>query len=251
MIRKLPEVDFLSRDRQILDGAMPLWFSMQSSAGFLDRTEPDFQTRQFVSRLDVNPELSTAFHWAGFSLLPSFGDSRDRIRIQPGERRAERAEHFAQRARSQCHPDSAVAGADLQSAQMAGRRKAEARYRAAGGIPFVDGINNFNRIIRFDENDLLTNTNQVTLSVANRLFVKDKDGNVNEVLSWELSQARYFDPTFGGAVIPGQRNVIVKFAWSWTASRFWTARATTRRWSRPCAFSTSSALNGEWTTIRC
>jgi LPS-assembly protein len=48
----------------------------------------------------------------------------------------------------------------------------------------------------------------VTLSIANRLFVKDKDGNVNEVLSWEVSQARYFDPTFGGAVVPGQRNVI-------------------------------------------
>jgi LPS-assembly protein len=55
---------------------------------------------------------------------------------------------------------------------------------------------------------LLSNTNQVTLSIANRLFVKDKDGNVSEVLSWEVSQARYFDPTFGGAVIPGQRNVV-------------------------------------------
>ena len=73
---------------------------------------------------------------------------------------------------------------------------------------FVDGVNDFNRIIRFDENDLVSNTNQVTLSIANRLFVKDKDGNVNEVLSWEVSQARYFDPTFGGAAVPGQRNVV-------------------------------------------
>ena len=31
---------------------------------------------------------------------------------------------------------------------------------------------------------------------------------MNEVLSWELSQARYFDPTFGGAVVAGQRNIV-------------------------------------------
>lgn len=49
---------------------------------------------------------------------------------------------------------------------------------------------------------------EVTLSITNRLFVKNKDGNVTEVLSWNLSQARYFDPTFGGAVIAGQRNVV-------------------------------------------
>ena len=54
----------------------------------------------------------------------------------------------------------------------------------------------------------MNDTNQVTLSLTNRLFVKDKNGNVNEVMSWEVAQSRYFDPTFGGAVIPGQRNVI-------------------------------------------
>jgi len=73
---------------------------------------------------------------------------------------------------------------------------------------YVGGINNFDRIIHFDENDLVSDTNQVTLSLTNRFYVKDKDGNVNEVLSWEVSQARYFDPTFGGAVVPGQRNVV-------------------------------------------
>jgi LPS-assembly protein len=73
---------------------------------------------------------------------------------------------------------------------------------------FVDGIDNFNRIIRFDETDVMSNTNQVTLSIANRLFVKDKSGNVNEELSWVVAQSRYFDPTFGGAVVAGQRNVV-------------------------------------------
>ena len=33
---------------------------------------------------------------------------------------------------------------------------------------FVDGITNFNDIIRFDENDLMNDTDQVTFSLTNR-----------------------------------------------------------------------------------
>ena len=39
--------------------------------------------------------------------------------------------------------------------------------------------------------------------------MKDKNGNVSELLSWQVLQRRYFDPTFGGAVMPGQRNVFL------------------------------------------
>ena len=49
IIKKLPEAEFLSRDRQILGGVLPVWFSFTSSAGFLDRTQPEFQTPTFVS----------------------------------------------------------------------------------------------------------------------------------------------------------------------------------------------------------
>src|SRR5205085_1564717 len=65
----------------------------------------------------------------------------------------------------------------------------------------------FNRIIRFDETELLSNTTEIELSLTNRLYAKNKD-SVAEVLSWQVWQRRYFDPTFGGAVIPGQRNVV-------------------------------------------
>ena len=71
VIKKLPEAEFLSRDRQILGGVVPVWFSLNSSAGFLDRTQPEFQTPTFVSRLDVYPEVTTAFHFAGFNLTAS------------------------------------------------------------------------------------------------------------------------------------------------------------------------------------
>ncbi len=94
------------------------------------------------------------------------------------------------------------------SPKWLGGEKVKHVIEARARYDFVDGIDDFNRIIRFDETDVMSDTNQVTLSIANRLFVKDKSGNVNEVLSWEVAQSRYFDPTFGGAVIPGQRNVV-------------------------------------------
>jgi LPS-assembly protein len=73
---------------------------------------------------------------------------------------------------------------------------------------YVTGINDFQRIIRFDELELMTNTNEVEVSLTNRWYVKDAAGNVDEFASWQLLHRRYFDPTFGGAVRPDYRNVI-------------------------------------------
>jgi LPS-assembly protein len=74
---------------------------------------------------------------------------------------------------------------------------------------YVTGIGqDFNKIIHFDEKDLLSNTNEVVYSLTNRIYAK-RGKDVTEIFSWQLSQARYFDPTFGGAVIDGQRNVVL------------------------------------------
>jgi LPS-assembly protein len=72
----------------------------------------------------------------------------------------------------------------------------------------VAGINNFGNIIRFDDTDILSDTNQVEFSVTNRLMTKDKNGTVTDFLTWQLAYERYFDPTFGGAIVPLQRNVV-------------------------------------------
>jgi len=208
IIKKLPEANFLSRDRQILGGVVPVWFSFNSSAGFLDRTQPEFQTPTFVSRLDVYPEVTTAFHFAGFSLTASgsiretdYGDSIvNSVIIDKGILRSARelAVHLIPPAFERI----------FQSPKWLGGEKVKHVIEPRIDYKLVGGINDFNNLIRFDENDLMNNTNQVTLSLTNRLFVKDKNGNVSEVMSWEVAQSRYFDPTFGGAVIPGQRNVL-------------------------------------------
>lgn len=208
VIRKLPEVEFLSRDRQILGGPVPVWFSLQSSAGFLDRTQPDFQTRQFVDRLDVYPQLTTALHFAGFSLAPSFAarETNYGSSIQHGVLSGTDLLRSSREVRIELIPPALAR--IYKSPKWLGGEKVKHVIEPRAEWVFVDGIRDFNKIIRFDENDLMTDTNELRLSVANRLFVKNKDGNVNEVLTWEVWQSRYFDPTFGGAVLPGQRNVI-------------------------------------------
>jgi LPS-assembly protein len=60
----------------------------------------------------------------------------------------------------------------------------------------------------FDDRDIMVNTQDVTVSVTQRILSKrDKDGDVRELVSWEIGERYYLDPTFGGALVPGQRNV--------------------------------------------
>ena len=116
---------------------------------------------------------------------------------------------------------------------------------------YVTGISNFDDILRFDATDVLTNTNEVEYSLVNRIYAKHLDPNVKdcdlqgmstltiggvpqvgavpweappspdaqpcasgprEILSWEVGQKYFFDPTFGNALLPGQRNVFATTA---------------------------------------
>jgi len=110
---------------------------------------------------------------------------------------------------------------------------------------YQTGISNFADIIRFDYRDILADTNEVEYGVINRLYAKksrssakcyhnpqylgimgsgsgteqwtlakekqgycdDKQGAAKEIVTWELAQKYFFDPTFGGAVVNGARNV--------------------------------------------
>ena len=106
---------------------------------------------------------------------------------------------------------------------------------------YVTGVNNFANILRFDAADVLTNTNEIEYSLVNRLYAKHLDPNVKdcdlqgmstltiggvpqvgavpwelppnpdaqpcasgprEILSWEVGQKYFFDPTFGNALNP-------------------------------------------------
>lgn len=72
---------------------------------------------------------------------------------------------------------------------------------------YVEGVNQFDRIVLFDEDETLTDTNDLVYSVTQRLFHRGGSGQANEWVTWKVAQAYYFDPTFGGALVPGTRNV--------------------------------------------
>ncbi len=206
LIRKLPEVSFQVRDRKVNDRVLPLWFSMESTVSMLSRSQPLFQTRQFVDRLDFAPRVMTAIRWKGFQLMPSFsvegthwgesqsgghisGDNINRMTrevfvdlITPSFERTFRKKTFL-------------------GEQLKHVIEPRATFR------HVSGVADFDRFIRFDTTELLTNTTEAEVSLTQRFFAKRK-GDVREVLTWELWQRRYFDPNLGGAVVDGRRNVV-------------------------------------------
>jgi LPS-assembly protein len=99
---------------------------------------------------------------------------------------------------------------------------------------YVTGINNFLNVLRFDDIDVASNTNELEYGVTQRLFLRpvrsrpctpeetkaDSRSSRNagkesvnvpcgnrEWISWRLAQKRFFDPTFGGAIQDGRRNI--------------------------------------------
>jgi LPS-assembly protein len=220
-IRKLPEAQFSSRDHELFTiGGLPVWYSFESSSGLLFRSEPffdasnnlisRFQTSALTNRTRLAPQLTTAIHLGDFHLVPSLGfdESLYSESQQPylGNYRTIGTDIV----RSERNFSLDLIFPTLERVYnhksfLGDKLKHVIEPRVT--YKYVTGIGtDFNRFIRFDEDDLAANTNQVEISLANRFYAKKGD-NVREVFSWELAQDRYFDPTFGGALLAGQRNV--------------------------------------------
>jgi LPS-assembly protein len=220
-IRKLPEVQLSSRDHDLVTVAgLPLWFSFESSAGLLFRSEPffdannnlidRFQTSAYTNRSRLAPHLTTAFHLGDFHLVPSVGFEETLY--------SESQQPYLGNYRA-LGTDIVRSARDFSldlvfpTLERVYNRKSFLGDKLKHVIEprvtykYVTGIGtDFNRFIRFDENDLRSNTNEVEIALANRFYAK-KGNTVREVFTWELAQKRYFDPTFGGALVSGQRNV--------------------------------------------
>src|SRR2546421_3352184 len=89
----------------------------------------------------------------------------------------------------------------------------------------IAGIDNFARIIRFDYLDAIADTNEIEYGVSNRFFARRFTETVGkkgaraarekksslavqpyEALTITIRGKYFFDPYFGGALVPGQRN---------------------------------------------
>jgi LPS-assembly protein len=212
-IRKLPEVSFSEREHELKVFDQPFYVSFDSMGGLLERTQAEFQTRNFVSRLDVGPQISTAFHWGDIQIVPTFGIRETYygssfLENQPYNVPVATGPSVLRSARSVSVDLLLPSLAKVFNAPKWMGEKAKHVIEPRITYKDVSGITNFGRLIRFDETELLSNTNQVEFSLTNRLFTKDKNGTVKELVSWQLRYDRYFDPSFGGAILPNVRNVI-------------------------------------------
>ena len=226
-ILHLPTLRFDSLDRPL--GPTPLYWSLASSLSYLGRAEPDFHARN-VGRIDIYPHLSLPLVGGGWSLVPEFAlrgtfysGSQD-----PDLTGANGGTPYI--SHDPLHRMDVEASVDLRPPAMErdftlSRWNRELRHVIEPEIAyrFVGGIGSAARnVLLVDSTDIATDTNQVGFSLTQRFYLKPLDAGAcdeaapqkpvgcatpREWASWQIAQLFYVDPNFGGALIPGRRNV--------------------------------------------
>jgi LPS-assembly protein len=257
-----PSLDTSSTDHSF--GNWPLYWSFDESATGLSRSEPSqcstigsvqsctspFSTN-LVGRFDLNPGISMPLLFHGWSLRPAItlhesyytqrliGESGD----DPGTAEDKAINRQALETAIELRPPPLERIFDKEFMGRKWKHVIEPRvtYR------YVTGVNNFQNILKFDERDILADTNEVQYGFVTRLYAKRTSGepedcatvmkalivggavpetgipwqhanplanapcepgpSSREVVTWEVAQKYYLDPNFGGALITGQRNV--------------------------------------------
>jgi LPS-assembly protein len=266
-----PGVEVSSVDQQLWN--TPFHGTFDADAEGLSRSEPGFRTAPLMGRFDLNPALALPRLFHGWAFRPELS-LRETIYTQ------------------QLNPTSStdltqdtVFSNTLNRKSLEG--SVEVRPPAIDRVfdrevfgrkwkhvveprvvyDYVTGVGNFDRILRFDERDILSDTNEVEYAVVNHLYAKraspkeekcppegmpalivggppapshipwerggplsqpnslqpnpqesssqqsglqrrcPKQPDTREIVSWELAQKYFLDPTFGGALVPGRSNV--------------------------------------------
>src|ERR1700733_6559667 len=215
-----------------------------------------FRTANLLGRFDLNPEIALPLLFRGWSLRPELtlhetyytqrlvGESGE----NPGTAVSDATNRQALETAVELRPPALERIFDKEFMRRKWKHVIEPRvtYR------YVTGVNNFQNIVKFDERDILTDTNEVEYGFVTRLYAKRTSGkpadcdnimraltvggaipestipwqhvnplanapcqpgpSAREIVTWELAQKYFLDPTFGGALIPGQRNVFTTTA---------------------------------------
>lgn len=243
-IRQLPSVTFEKRPTLLeMFKKLPVYFSFDSSIEGVSRKETVEDLNAFlaegvqdpvitpsiVQRLDFRPEASVPFEFDGWTATAT-GSVRGTFYSNSLE---ERTRSVASRNLMRGYAEFSL---DLRPPALARnfkRKDGSLRFRHTIEPYFVyrkiSGINEFERVIRFDQTDAIADTNEMEFGVTNRFFQRRSTETVTgrvregalqtndrserpldpqpyEALSITIRQKYFFDPTFGGALIPGRRN---------------------------------------------
>lgn len=241
-----PSVDLATTEHKL--GTTDLQWSVESSVAGLKRVQPNFATAGLTSRFDLYPELALPLSADGWRFRPSIGVREtiySRSRVTPY-----------------------TPGVPMESGQAVNRADVELGFEARPPViertfdsklveklfgsevkhtvepevtyHYVTGVGtDFLKVLRFDDVDVVSNTNELEYGATQRLFVRkpknkpcktpDADAEQyseqygdadmgggeppstgcggRELISWRLTQKYFFDSSFGGAVIDGRRNI--------------------------------------------
>jgi LPS-assembly protein len=228
----LPNLRYDVLDRPLR--ASPFYWGLGSSLDYLSRSEPDFHARN-VGRFDFYPHLSVPFSAAGWSVVPEVA-MRDTF--YTGSQTPDLTETLggtptishASLNRSDVEAAVDIRPPALERDFTLGKWDRELRHVVEPELSyrFVAGIGAQARnVLLVDTDDIATDTNEVGLSLMQRFYVRptstatspqpcpetDKEpsgdcpAKPREWASWQIAQKFFFDPNFGGALIPGRRNV--------------------------------------------
>jgi LPS-assembly protein len=206
-LRNVPEARFASVEQAPWRN-LAIYFSFDSSIGALHRQDEILNTPATVQRTEIAPKVTVPLHFGPWLNVTATGavrttrygaslDTAGNLSTQPITRndgeftlelRPPTLEKYFDRPKSKRKYKHTI--------------EPEVIYR------YVTGINDFERFIRFDSDATLSNTNEVEYGVTQRFYVKNGDAQPLEFLTWSVVQKHYFDPTFGGAILDGTRNVL-------------------------------------------
>jgi LPS-assembly protein len=234
-------------------GNSPFYWWFDSSAGFLNRSEPGFHSRN-VGRLDIHPHISLPISAAGWNFIPE-GSIRDtyytisQIPDLTGANGGVPAISHDPLNRSDLEGSFDIRPPALERdfnlpfwhRQLRHVIEPEITYQFVGGIGAQA-----RKVLLFDTTDIATNTNQVSYSLTQHFYLRPTGahacamdetssaaaaqaeasdeaetgefepapasstgcaGQGREWATWQIRQDFYINPTFGGALIPGRRNV--------------------------------------------
>jgi LPS-assembly protein len=210
-LRNAPEARFGSVE-QAPWRRVPVYFGFDAFAGAVNRSDETIETPDFVERYEFAPRVTVPVHfgpWLGVTTSAAFratryGDSVNSAGLVSGASIARHTGEFTVDLR----PPALERFFDRASLKKdKSRRRYKHTIEPAFTYRYVTGVNNFAGFIRFDSNATITGTNEIQYGFTQRLFLKEGDDQPQELLSWSIFQKHYFDPTFGGAIVNGQRNV--------------------------------------------
>jgi len=277
-----PSVDASSVDHSL--GRSPFVWSFDASMTGLARSEPGFRTGNLLVRFDFNPEISLPLRFHGWSLRPALTlhETFYNERFVNGLAVTDPTNRQALETSVELRPPAVEKVFDGEFLGRKWKHVIEPRavYRFVTGVNDFANVLHFDeRDILSNTHEV--EYGFVTRLYAKRLSSKEDEDcerpmtgiavgsaapvqtvpwqrisnldslpctprpQVREIATWEVAQKYFFDPTFGGALVSGQRNVFTT-----TEDLTGIAFATQPRYLSPAVsrlrIATSSHTDTEW-----